>query len=227
MNNFHRFLTVCAALLVIVPAASADWSDNFDSYALGSGLIGQGGWSGWAGSAAAEAYVTDTQALSTPHSLECIPTTDIVQQFSETSGDWIMSAWCYIPTGSTGEQYFIMLNTYDGVSVFDWSVQLLFDASSSLVTDYYSSAVTALIFDTWVEVRVEIHLDINVYDLFYNNAFLAANAWQTTGVNEIAALDLFADPASTPTTIYWDDCDLTEGGALQPTTWGSIKTIMQ
>ncbi len=224
MNNFHRFLTVCAALLVIVPAASADWSDNFDSYALGSGLIGQGGWSGWAGSAAADAFVTDSQYVSAPHSVRMTPTSDIVQQFSETSGDWIMTAWCYIPTGSTGKQYFIMLNTYDGVSVFDWSVQLEFDADGLLVTDYYSSAVAAMIFDTWVEVRAEIHLDVNAYDIYYNNTFLASNAWQSTGVNEIAALDLFSNGGST---IFWDNCELTAGGSLQQTTWGNIKTVMQ
>ena len=222
-------MTVCAALLLIVPAASADWSDNFDSYALNSGLIGQGGWDGWEGSAAADAFVSDVQALSAPHSLSSIPTTDIVQEFTETSGDWIMTGYCYIPSGSTGKQYFIMLNIYDGAtSTFNWSVQLEYDSDGAIVTDYYSSTVAGLINDAWVQVRVEIHLDINVYDLYYNDVFLASNAWQDgSGVNEIAALDIFADPASNPTTIYWDDFTLVKDLALQHTTWGHIKTLMQ
>lgn len=224
MNKMTRLMTVCAALLLIVPAASADWSDNFDSYALNSGLIGQGGWEGWEGSAAYDAFVTDIQAYSAPHSLASIPTTDIVQEFTETSGDWIMTAYCYIPTGSTGKQYFIMLNTYDGgTSTFDWSVQLEYDADGAIVTDYYSSSIAGMIFDSWVQVRVEIHLDINAYDIYYNEVFLASNAWQSTGVNEIAALDIFSDGGST---IYWDDCVLESGGALQHTTWGHIKTIL-
>ena len=225
MNKITRLMTVCAALLLIVPAASAlDWSDNFDSYALGTGLIGQGGWDGWEGSAAADAFVSDTQSLSAPHSLLSVPTTDIVQEFTETGGDWIMTGYCYIPSGSTGKQYFIMLNTYDGgTSTFDWSVQLEFDSDGGIVTDYYSSSVTALINDSWVQVRAEIHLDINLYDIYYNETFLASNAWQTTGVNEIAALDIFSDGGSD---IYWDDLTLIEELALQHTTWGNIKTLL-
>ena len=225
MNKITRLLTVGAALLLIVPAASAQWSDNFDSYAAGSGLIGQGGWDGWEGSAAADAFISDTYAMSAPNSMQAIPTTDIVQEFAETSGDWIMTGYCYIPTGSTGKQYFIMLNTYDaGTSTFDWSVQLEYDSDGAIVTDYYSSSVTALINDAWVQVRVEIHLDINAYDIYYNEIFLASNAWQTTGVNEIAALDVFSDGGSA---IYWDDITLeVGGGALQHTTWGNIKTLL-
>lgn len=225
MKIVNRLLAVCAALLFIVPAASADWSDDFDSYALGSGLIGQGGWEGWEGSPAADAFVTDVQAYSAPHSLECIPTTDIVQEFSEISGEWIMTAYCYIPTASTGLQYFIMLNTYDGVtSTFDWSVQVEFDSDGGTVTDYYSSAVTPIINDQWVQMRVEINLDLNLYDLYYNDTFLASNAWQSTGVNEIAALDIFSNGGST---IFWDDFTLIGVSALEQTTWGHIKTIMQ
>ena len=222
MNKITRLMTVCAALLLIVPAASADWSDNFDAYTLGSGLIGQGGWDGWEGSAAADAFVTDVQAYTAPHSLASIPTTDIVQGFNETSGDWIMTAYCYIPTGSTGKQYFIMLNSY-WPNTNDWSVQLEYDADGAIVTDYYSSAIASMIFDTWVQVRVEIHLDINAYDLYYNEVFLASNAWQSTGVNEIAALDIFSDGGST---IYWDDCVLIEEQSLQHTTWGHSKTLL-
>ncbi len=217
-------MTVCAALLLIVPAASADWSDNFDAYALNSGLIGQGGWEGWEGGAAYDAFVTDTQAYTAPHALASIPTTDIVQLIPETSGDWIMTGYCYIPSGSTGKQYFIMLNTY-GAGVHNWSVQLEYDSDGGIVTDYYSSSVTSLINDTWVQVRAEIHLDINVYDLYYNEIFLASNAWQDgSGVNEIAALDIFSDGGST---IYWDDFTLIPENALQHTTWGHIKTLMQ
>ena len=218
-------MTVCAALLLIVPAASADWSDNFDSYALGSGLIGQGGWDGWEGSAAADAFVSDTQALSAPHSLLSVPTTDIVQEYTEVSGDWIMTGYCYIPTGSTGKQFFIMLNIYDGsTSTFNWSVQLEYDADGAIVTDTYSSAVASMIYDTWVQVRVEIHLDINVYELYYNNVFMASNAWQDgSGVNEIAALDIYSQGGSS---IYWDDLTLISGGAFEHTTWGNIKTLL-
>lgn len=224
MNKMTRLMTVCAALLLIVPAASAEWSDNFDSYVLGSGLHGQGGWEGWEGSAAADAFVTDAQARSAPHSLESIPTTDIVQGFNETSGDWFMTGYCYIPTGSTGSQYFIMLNSY-WPNTNDWSVQLHFDSDGAMVTNemFNSGAIAAIIFDQWVEVRIEIHLDVNAQDTYYNDVDMGSTQWQDTGVNEIAALDIFSDGGST---IYWDDFTLIEDLSLQHTTWGNIKTLL-
>lgn len=226
MKSMTRLITACAVLLLIVPAASADWSDDFDSYALGSGLIGQGGWDGWEGSAAADAFVTDVFVYSSPHSLASIPTTDVVQEFSETNGDWIMTGYMYIPTGSTGKQYFIMLNIYDGgTSTFDWSVQVEFDADAGTVTDTMSGQIVAMIKDAWTQIRVEIHLETCLYELYYNEILISSWVWQESGVNEIAALDIFSDGGST---IFWDDLSLvSSGGALEQTTWGHIKAVMQ
>ena len=38
-----KYLVITMALL-LAAAAGANWSDNFDGYAAGSGLNGQGGW---------------------------------------------------------------------------------------------------------------------------------------------------------------------------------------
>ncbi|OPL18064.1 MAG: hypothetical protein AVO35_07880 [Candidatus Aegiribacteria sp. MLS_C] len=219
--------TACAALLVLAPMAVADWSDNFDSYVLGSGLHGQGGWEGWQGDSTYDAYVSDLQACSSPHSAAITPTSDIVHPFADSLGEWEMTAWCYIPTGSAGDQYFIMLNQYYP-DPNNWSVQLQFDSDAGNVIDYYSSSTTPIINDQWVEVKVEIHFSNSTYDLYYNGAFLASWNWQTGGSDKIAALDLFADPTSSPTTIFWDDLELVQTSiALQQSTWGGIKAIMQ
>ncbi|MCO5242551.1 MAG: immune inhibitor A [Anaerolineae bacterium] len=75
-----------------------DWSDNFDSYATGSQLIGQGGWEGWDGSAAAGALTSNAQALSAPNSADILGATDLVHQYSGyTSGKWVYTAMQYIP----------------------------------------------------------------------------------------------------------------------------------
>ncbi len=224
MKRFNHLLAVCAALLLIVPAATADWTENFDSYALDSSIDGQGGWAGWEGGTGCDAYVTDVVSYSAPHSCASIPTSDIVQELDAVTGEWEMTGWCYIPTGSTGKQYFIMLNSYyPDTNV--WSVQLEFDADAGLATDYYSSSTAPIVYDTWVEVKVEIYLDMNSYDIYYNTAFLASNTWQTGGVNEIAAFDMFSDGGST---IFWDDLELINTViALEHTTWGNIKTLMQ
>lgn len=219
----NTLLTACAALLVLAPVAGADWSDNFDSYDLNSGLHGQGGWEGWEGDPAYDAYVTDVQAYSSPHSAAILETSDIVQTFdSAAGGEWLMTAWSYVPTGSTGLQYFIMLNQY-APDPNNWSVQLEFDSDAGVVADYYSGSSTSIINDQWVEVKVEIYLDLNSYDIYYNDEFLGSNDWQSGGTNQIAALDLFSNGG---TTIFWDDCELVQTEiSLQHSTWGAIKSI--
>ena len=223
MSSLNRFLTVCAALLLIVPVASADWSDNFDSYAAGSGLHGQGGWAGWEGDSTWNAFVVDSMSLSPNNSVAIIATSDIVHGFTETAGEWEMTAWCFIPTGSTGDTFFIMLNSYYP-NPNKWSVQITFDTETGILTTQGGSTKT-IIYDTWVEVKIEIYLDTNSKHIYYNGEFMESNPWQSGGVDEIAALDLYSDGAST---IFWDDLNLINtGGALEQTTWGNIKTIMQ
>lgn len=222
MKDVIRLVTLFAALLLIVPAAGADWSENFDSYTLG-GLHGQGGWAGWEGNSAYDAFVVDTMSLSPNNSVAIIPTSDIVHEFTETAGEWEMTAWGYIPTGSTGKTFFIMLNSYHP-NPNKWSVQITFDTDAGTLNTQGGSTA-AIIFDQWVEVKVEIYLDSNAKNLYYNGGFLESKPWQSGGVDEIAALDLFSDGGST---IFWDDCNLINtSGALEQTTWGNIKTIMQ
>jgi hypothetical protein len=75
------------------------WEDNFDSYADGSSIHGQGGWKGWDNDPAWTAYITSTQAKSTPHSVSIAGDSDLVHEYSGyESGDYIYTAWVYIPS---------------------------------------------------------------------------------------------------------------------------------
>ncbi len=214
---------VMAFVLVAASVSVADWSENFDSYADGSGLIGQGGWEGWDGETAPDAYVTTTQFISAPHAIDIEPTTDVVQEFDITSGSWVITGWNYIPSGSTGDQFFILLTLYDGGSS-DWALQLKFDSSASLLTVTEGTATAAIVYDTWVEVKVEISLGSNLQNIYYNGVFLETIDWSTSGILELDALDLFSDGGSS---IYWDNIELVESaGALAPSTWAGIKTSM-
>lgn len=217
-------LSLAFAFVVFPTSGKADWSDDFDSYALGSGLHGQGGWEGWDGDPTWDAYVTDLYSQSAPHSVDITPTSDIVQLFTETSGQWVMTAYHYIPSGSTGEQYFILLNTYPGV--FNWSLQVLFDSSSGMVSTYEGSGVATIINDQWVEVRVEIDLDADMQDIYYNGTLLDSLPWAGTGgVPEIAALDLYSNGGSS---IYWDDISLVGPPTpVEHTSWGAIKGLFR
>jgi hypothetical protein len=221
------------AALTLAPAAALAWSDNFDAYANGSGLIGQGGWQGWDNDASANAFVTNVQARSVPHSMEARMTTDIVQQYTGVnSGQWVISGYVYIPTGIGGTQFFILLNQYQHLGPYNWSLDLQFDCTANLVRDFDNPAVPPLplIRNQWVQVRVEINFATDTQSIFYGGNLLNQKSWTegASGGGELnfECLDIFADTGGT---IYWDDLDLREAGttAVEPATWGGVKARFQ
>jgi|GEM_PF-1087705 len=215
--------TLMAVLLLTASAAVAQWSENFDSYALGSGLHGQGGWEGWEGSPAADAFVTDVQAYSAPHSVGILPTSDIVQQFDIASGVWTMSAWNYIPSGSTGKQYFILLAVYDPAGTNQWALDLEFDSDIDMMNVVEGTSSVPIVYDQWTEIVVEINLGSGLQSVYYNGSFVESLPW-AAGFLSLQALDLFSDGGST---IFWDDITLVVDNALTPSTWAAIKATIK
>ncbi len=206
-------------------AGSKDgWSDNFDSYTTGQFLDGgpdDGGWKGWDDNPSNGAYVDDEQYISSPNSVEVLNLVDLVHEFEGyNTGIWTFSAWTYIPTGFSGESYFILLDEYvdgGGQDLNHWAIQLRLDSALGKVESEHNGGNTNLIYDQWVEIRVEIDLMADWMELYYNDVILEDKEW-TAGVNNdytgnlnIAAVDLFANGASI---VYYDDISLE--GNLNP-----------
>ena len=220
-----KFLVITMTLL-IASFAAADWSENFDSYAAGSGLSGQGGWFPWDNDPGGEAYITTDQARSGANSVDITPTSDIVQEFNIMSGTPVISGWCFIPTGTTGDQFFILLTVYMGADS-DWALQLKFacDDSQLIVTE--GTAVVPIVYDQWVEVKVEIDLTADQQKIYYNGTLIDTIQWSPTSmIYQFDALDLFSDGGSS---IYWDDLEVIgeTQQALAPSTWASIKASIK
>jgi hypothetical protein len=197
------------------------WEENFDSYDLNSSLHGQGGWKGWDNDPAWTAYVSDDQARSSPHSVDIVGDADIVREFEGiVSGEWILTVWVYVPADLFGLSYFILLSDYaDGAGqANEWAIQMVFDADQGLVISEHSGPSLPLVTDQWVEIRVEIDLDTDYFELYYDGTILEEKAWtagpnnEGTGYLKLAAIDLFANSA---TSVYYDDLSL-EGEATQP-----------
>jgi hypothetical protein len=94
------------------------WMDNFDSYATGSQLHGQGGWKGWSNNPSAGALTSDAQANSAPNSAAILGASDLVHEYDGyTSGAWVYTAMQFVPNGFVGQSYFILLNSYDDAGV--------------------------------------------------------------------------------------------------------------
>ncbi len=187
------------------------WVENFDSYAVGSQMHGQGGWKGWDNVPGAGALVSDAQSHSASNSVAILGASDLTHPYSGfTSGSWVYTAWQFIPTSFSGQTYFILLNTYTDGGPYNWSVEVNFDAATGLLTnDGPKGGSLPMIKNQWVEIRVEINLDTDTQTFFYGGTELFTDSWKDGmsggGVDEIANVDLFANGA---TVVYYDDVSL-------------------
>jgi hypothetical protein len=139
---------------------------------------------------------------------------DLVHAFpGATNGQWVFSVMQYIPSTSTGTNYAILLNTYRppyGTNDLNWSVQIQNNMDTGqIISDFGGGATLPMVMDQWVEERCEINLASNSVSEFYNGQLLSTHAWQGglggPGLNEIQALDLFANNAGP---VYYDNVSL-------------------
>ena len=205
-------MVLLACLAVLPWRASAAVFDDFESYAVGSNLHGQGGWTGWGGNANAGAAVSSNFSFSPTRSASIAGGSDLVRTFSgATNGQWVFRVMQYIPSTSTGTNYVILLNNVAGTAAQDWSVEIQNNLTTGqVISDLGGGATLPMIKDQWVEVRCEINLASNTVSEFYNGHLLSTHAWQggsgVSGLNEIQALDLFANNAGP---VYYDNVTLT------------------
>ncbi len=206
------------------------WSDNFDAYASGNMLAGQGQWETWDNNPAADAVVTGVQSRSPPNSVDIAAASDMVHQYNgANSGSWTYTAWLYVPSdfqsgGPTGYRgsYFILLSKYAG-NDSHWSVQLHADSDTqTFIRDGVTPASAPLSTNGWVEVKVVIDLTNDLYQVFYDGTELGtAESWSagvlggysSNGILDIDAVDLFANNS---TSVYWDDLSLVPTGDCTP-----------
>jgi len=220
----------------IVPTM-ADWSDNFDSYENDQFLDGgpeDGGWHGWDGVPEAGAYVTDDESLNPPHSVELNLSEDLVHEFSGIdSGQWTFTTYVFIPGDIMGIPYFIMLNTYSDGGPYHWSTQVAFDSNTEEVISEPELETLPLIFDEWVEIRVEIDFDADTQAIYYDGDLLVEKSWSEgvsgpDGLTEIQCVDLWSSGASEH---YYDNFSLIGPPVVGPDldcdgtlSWPEVKT---
>jgi len=202
-----------------------NWAENFDSYISGQFLDGtpdDGGWKGWDNDTSFGAYVKNFVSLSSPNSVEIIDIADLVHEFSGyDSGQWTFTAWQYIPSDYIGDASFLLLNTYtDGGAHQNnhWSNAVTFDSLTGNVKSWEGNTLP-IIFDDWVEIRVEINFDTDYQDIYYGGALLVGKSWtggvEPGGALNLACVDLYSGPSQS-TEIYYDDLSLTEGFPPKP-----------
>jgi hypothetical protein len=177
------------------------FSEGFESYEVGSEMHGQGGWKGWDNVAAASAPVSSDQAASGVNSVQIIGSSDLVHEFGAKGGVVEFSVMQYIPSGSTGTTFCILMNQYADGGPDDWSDQTEFRMDSATV-HFADGQETPIVFDQWVQVKYVICLDNNTVDRYYNGELIGSGQWDDTGHNTFQAVDLFGNGAAP---VYYDD----------------------
>ncbi len=199
---------ILACCLLGAGNAKAQWFENFDSYASGSQVAGQGGWQGWDGAVAAGALVSSAQAFSGANSIASTGASDLVHRYSGyTSGQWRYSARMYVPSSlTTGSTYFILLNTYNNGGPYSWSIQTVFDlAAGKFHEEMGTSSTNAIVRDQWVELAYDIDLTADTVRCYYNGVLFSTHGWRNDGVDAIGGVDLFANNSGT---VYYDNITL-------------------
>lgn len=204
------------------PAHAQQWLEDFDSYLPGP-LAAQSLWDEWTGSSGVDANVDSTRSFTSSESVQILSDNDVVWDFVNSaggrpaSGKWAMSVKTFVPSGTTGSGWYIVLNEYP--MPLKYSVQTEFDATNGMVND--ASFTATLKYDRWVSLVVAVDLDNNRYDSWYGDQPLVVNkAWASaTGSTTIAVNDCYGG-SNGLTELYYDNdrLDKCAGGPLVLTT---------
>lgn len=167
----------------------------------------------------AGALVSNAFSVSPSNAINIATTSDLVHEFSYTTGIWTVTAQQYIPVGFSGRSYFIFQNVYnDAQTGLSWSLQVAIDSATGNIQNEVDAAnpgAIPFITGQWVPITLIIDLDANTQQFYYNGNLLYSGSWSnqfpaqvTPGIVKIAAIDLFANGA---TSVYYDDVAITAG----------------
>jgi len=178
--------------------------ENFDSLAVGSQMQGVNGWEGWFGDAKTSAKVTNAFAHSGTNSLEIVGNRDdLVPHWpQQTTGQWTLKVMQYCPSGkqTTGLVYFGPLTVYDAATqTVGWIGEFIADFQTGKAYCNQDKTIQVdLVYNAWVELRLEVDLDSQVAHLYYNNVYLA-----TRPAPSVAGVDIWPDENIKG--VYFDD----------------------
>ena len=201
MRNLKVLLLVLVIFGLCQVTSASVFTEDFDSYASGSAMHGQGGWKGWDNIAGAGSPTSNSHAFSGSNSVEIIGAADLVHEFDITGCRWEFTVMQYIPSGTMGTSDFILLNTYNDNGDKDWSVQTEFNLGTGSIT-YWHGGAANIIYDQWIELKYVIDLDNNTVDKYYNGEFVVTDVWDDNDHGTLQCVDLFGNNASS---IYYDD----------------------
>jgi regulation of enolase protein 1 (concanavalin A-like superfamily) len=210
---FVTYLVVLATAMTDAGSrASAEaFKDDFESYAVGSNIHGQGGWKGYNNNPDLGALVSDAFACNGSRSIEVADKGDLIHEYDITGGKWLFSVMQYVPSESAGYAYVYLLSQYDDRSAPDakppvWSTFTRFQVASRIVSTKRSDGTAAkIVFDRWIENKFIIDLDENTIEAYYDGILIDSGTWDADERKTLGAIDLHSRDGAT---VYYDDVSL-------------------
>ena len=188
------------------------WEDDISSYAEG-GIHDQGVWKGWYGDPAADATVVADPAGGGSNVLQLETTSDIVAELNSLNaygGQMTLSMEVYVPGDHTGEAHVLLENQYNYGGQTNASIQVVFTGVDPVESRINGPVTAPQVLDSWVELRIEMDIDGNLVDVYYDGALLHDDAPYLGGARAFAAIDLWSNGSSA---IYFRNFVLERTGA--------------
>ncbi len=190
-------IILASALLLTSSSFAQLFSDDFESYAVGSFIGPQStSWTTWSGTEGGneDAAVTNNQASSGTNSIYLSSTAasggpqDVVLDFGPVynSGIFTFQSDFYVNSGKTGYFNFQASPTIGTT----WALNVNFDAGDLYIDDGLTSnlAVSTYPEASWFTLKIEANLTLKVWKAYVNGNLIGT--W-INGVNALASTDFF------------------------------------
>jgi len=212
------------------------FTDNFDTYSVGQGLVAQNptNWDTWTPSTPGEdVLVSSANASSVANSLYFSSTgggpEDIILRYASvyTSGDFTFDMNVYVESGKGA--YFNMQETWVVGAVWAVDCFMLNNGTLKLSNGGTPYLTTTYPTGTWFNLRIDIDLTTNNWELFIDNV---SQGTFSNPTNSIGILDLYptnptSEGGNNVSGFYVDDVSYDHTPASLPAVNGGVTLVSQ
>ena len=220
------FLLFLSTFLSQEAKAQILWQDDLDAFISDTLLEPQSpDWIGW-GNVLTSTYTSTDFAFNGSNSIKIwnanlpgnvLALSDVIRKFGDsTAGRYLLKFKVYVPSvGVAAGTYWNILHSVNANNVgTEWAMQIFLRPKGAISTIQIGGVEYPIParFDDWVEVAHVFDLDRDLHLFFYDGKFIVQQpfsyqAFATSGLNQLSAIDLFAE-CNSPGCVqlgYFDD----------------------